>query len=209
MSSGLVYAVGFVAQALFSARLLVQWIKSEKAGKSLSPTLFWKLSIIASWMLFVYGMLRNDFAIVLGQVIAYSIYIRNLQIKGEWQMLSRSFRLICTGIPILAFGYMAMDIEAHFMTLFSRSEMSRALLLWGSAGQVIFTLRFVYQWIFSEKRGQSLLPLGFWIISLIGSAMILSYAVYRKDPVLFLGQGFGALIYSRNLVLIMRSRKVS
>lgn len=209
MSSGLVYAVGFVAQALFSARLLVQWIKSEKAGKSLSPTLFWKLSIIASWMLFVYGMLRNDFAIVLGQVIAYSIYIRNLQIKGEWRMLSRSFRLICTGIPILAFGYMALDIEAHFMTLFSRSEMSRALLLWGSAGQVIFTLRFVYQWIFSEKRGQSLLPLGFWIISLIGSAMILSYAVYRKDPVLFLGQGFGALIYSRNLVLILRSRKVS
>ena len=76
MSDAYIYGVGFLAQGLFSARLIVQWIKSEKAGKSLSPTLFWQLSILASWMLFLYGLLRNDFAILLGQVISYFIYIR-------------------------------------------------------------------------------------------------------------------------------------
>ena len=66
-----VYAIGFTAQLLFSARILYQWIVSEKAKKVLSPPAFWILSILASYLLFIYGVIRDDFAIILGQFIAY------------------------------------------------------------------------------------------------------------------------------------------
>ena len=96
-----------------------------------------------------------------------------------------------------------MDIDR----LFRNSEIPFKLLLWGSIGQVIFTFRFVYQWMYSELKKESSLPLGFWLLSLVGSLMILSYAIIRKDPVLFVGQLFGFVIYSRNSYLILRNPK--
>jgi lipid-A-disaccharide synthase-like uncharacterized protein len=74
-------------------------------------------------------------------------------------------------------------------------------MIWGTAGQVIFTFRFVYQWIYSETRKDSVLPLGFWIISLIGSLMIFTYAIYRLDPVLFAAHSLGLFMYIRNILL--------
>ncbi|MFA9371784.1 MAG: lipid-A-disaccharide synthase N-terminal domain-containing protein [Labilibaculum antarcticum] len=204
MDSLYIYTIGFIAQALFSARLIVQWIKSEKAGKTLSPVLFWQLSILASWMLFIYGLLREDFAIIMGQVIAYSIYIRNLHIQNNWKTLPILTRLIAVVTPIVVLLFMLKNWEFHYQQLFKNEDIPALLLLWGVAGQIIFTFRFVYQWIYSERKGESILPLGFWVISIIGSIMILSYAVYRKDPVLFFGQGFGMLVYSRNIVLIRK-----
>jgi lipid-A-disaccharide synthase-like uncharacterized protein len=75
----------------------------------------------------------------------------------------------------------------------------------GIVSQVVFTLRFVYQWIYSERRKESALPLGFWILSLFGSTLILTYAIFRKDPVLFVGHVLGTVIYIRNLVLLHKS----
>ena len=67
MSELAIIAVGAVAQILFSSRLILQWIVSEKNKKVLTPSLFWKLSLLASFLLFVYGYLQNDFSIMLGQ----------------------------------------------------------------------------------------------------------------------------------------------
>ena len=75
------------------------------------------------------------------------------------------------------------------------------LVLFGSAGQILFTLRFVYQWAYSRNPHVSMLPRGFWIISLIGSAVIVAYGLFRKDPVLILGQSFGFVAYVRNLMI--------
>jgi lipid-A-disaccharide synthase-like uncharacterized protein len=202
MSSWYIYTIGFIAQALFSARLIVQWIKSEKAGNSLSPVLFWQLSILASWMLFIYGLLRDDFAIIMGQAIAYSIYIRNLHIQSNWKTLPLITRLVAIITPIVVLIFMLKNWELHYHQLFKNEDIPLLLLFWGIAGQITFTFRFVYQWIYSERKGESCLPLGFWVISIIGSIMILSYAIYRKDPVLFLGQSFGMLVYCRNVILI-------
>ena len=80
----LVYGIGFLAQGFFSARILVQWILSERARKVLSPSVFWILSIAGSYLLCLYGVLRHDFAIVLGQFISYYIYLWNLKAKGIW-----------------------------------------------------------------------------------------------------------------------------
>lgn len=82
-----VYAIGFIAQGFFSARILVQWILSERARRVLSPTVYWVFSLAGSILLFVYGWLRTDFSIMLGQLISYYIYVWNLNIKGVWKRI--------------------------------------------------------------------------------------------------------------------------
>lgn len=77
----------------------------------------------------------------------------------------------------------------------------------GFAAQAIFAARFLVQWIASERRGRSVIPLAFWILSLAGGLMLLTYAVWRRDPVFILGQTTGVFIYSRNLVLIRREKR--
>ncbi len=83
----------------------------------------------------------------------------------------------------------------HFLT---------PLALFGFLGQAAFTSRFIIQWLASEKAKHSVVPLAFWWLSLIGGAILFTYALIRKDPVISLGQGFGLLIYIRNLVLSYR-----
>ncbi len=197
----LVYGLGFLAQLLFSARMLVQWILSEKAKKVVSPLLYWQLSIVAAIIMFFYGWLRNDFAIILGQSITYFIYIYNLKLLKSWRKLSIPFRILIYLIPLFIVLYALVNYSANIQRLFHNKDIPLMLLLWGAAGQIVFTLRFIYQWFSSRKVQESVLPLGFWLISLTGSFMIISYAVYRRDPVLFIGQIFGAAIYSRNIWL--------
>lgn len=79
-----VLSVGFLAQGFFSARVLVQWLLSERARSVLSPSVFWVLSVAGAWLLCVYGWLRGDFAIVMGQLLSYYIYLWNLKSKGVW-----------------------------------------------------------------------------------------------------------------------------
>lgn len=74
----------------------------------------------------------------------------------------------------------------------------------GFVGQAMFFSRFLVQWIASERRRQSVVPTSFWWLSLGGAALLLAYAVYRLDPVFILGQTFGFVVYTRNLVLIGR-----
>lgn len=205
MSDWIIYSIGFIAQILFSSRLVVQWITSEKQKKVITPTLFWTLSLVASFLLFVYGYLRDDFAIMLGQGLTYFIYIRNLQLKGEWSKFPRVIQYFLFVVPILISVFYFNNNVIDREVLFKNEEIPLWLLLLGIISQVVFTFRFVYQWIYSEVKKESLLPLGFWILSLSGSVLILIYAIFRKDPVLFLGHGLGSIIYTRNLFLIHKS----
>lgn len=76
----------------------------------------------------------------------------------------------------------------------------------GFGGQAIFASRFIVQWIASEKKGESTIPILFWYLSVIGGISLLIYAVYRKDPVIITGQLFGVFIYVRNLILIYKKK---
>ena len=82
-------------------------------------------------------------------------------------------------------------------------------LLFGFLGQFVFFLRFLVQWLYSEKMGRSVIPVAFWYLSIGGALMILVYALHRRDPVFIAGQGFALLIYVRNLFLIYRHRSKS
>lgn len=77
----------------------------------------------------------------------------------------------------------------------------------GFVGQALFSMRFIIQWIASEREGKSVIPFSFWIFSLGGSALLLIYAIYRRDPVFILGQAPNILIYSRNIYLIKKRKK--
>ena len=77
----------------------------------------------------------------------------------------------------------------------------------GILAQLMFTLRFVVQWIASERAGRSVMPEMFWYFSFIGGAMLLIYAIYRMDPVFIVGQASGLFVYSRNIYFIWRGRR--
>ena len=79
-------------------------------------------------------------------------------------------------------------------------------LIIGFAGQGLFASRFIIQWIYSESKGESSIPVVFWYLSIFGGLGLLSYAIFRKDPVIISGQLFGILIYLRNLILIYRKK---
>lgn len=87
------------------------------------------------------------------------------------------------------------------------SELSNPWVILGLSGQVLFSLRFLVQWIVSEKRKESVIPIAFWYLSLGGSLILLAYALYRQDLVFVLGQSTGSFIYVRNLMLIYRRRR--
>lgn len=81
------------------------------------------------------------------------------------------------------------------------------VLLWGTIGQLIFSSRFIYQWYYSEKVKRSVLPLGFWIISIVGAVIISSYAFYTDLYPIIMGHAFGFFIYSRNIMIHFKYQK--
>jgi|GEM_PF-33890 len=197
----IVLALGMIAQALFSARFIIQLTKSELAGKVMSPVIFWHLSLLASLLLMLYGFFRNDIVIIGGQMISYYVYIRNLQLKKEWQRLYLPLRYAFYLIPLVLVLSVLMFSFESVNGLLNNPEIPLFLLTYGSIGQVVFTFRFVVQWAYSEKKKASEFPPLFWIISLVGALLILGYAIMRNDAVLFIGQFFGLLVYTRNLYL--------
>ena len=87
------------------------------------------------------------------------------------------------------------------------SNIELVFLVIGFTGQGLFASRFVIQWIYSERKGESVIPLAFWYLSIFGGLGLLTYAIFRKDPVIITGQIFGIFIYLRNIYLIYKKKK--
>ena len=92
-----------------------------------------------------------------------------------------------------------METLKHFMNI-----LASPIGLLGLLGQVLFFSRFLVQWLASERTGKSVVPVSFWYLSIGGGGLLLFYAVWRKDPVIILGQLVGLFVYIRNLMLISR-----
>ena len=93
-----------------------------------------------------------------------------------------------------------------FEFIYNYSKIEIFFLCIGFLGQGIFASRFVVQWLSSEKKGESYIPVIFWYLSIFGGIGLLIYAIFRKDPVIILGQSFGIFIYLRNLYLIYKRK---
>ena len=79
----------------------------------------------------------------------------------------------------------------------------------GIFGQALFAMRFIVQWLASEKEGRSVVPVAFWFFSIGGGVLLFGYALYIRDPVFILGQGFGVFVYARNLYFVYRERRAT
>jgi lipid-A-disaccharide synthase-like uncharacterized protein len=201
MHAYLIYGIGFLGQTLFFSRTLLQWFKSENEGEIISPVVFWQLSLLASQLMILYGLLRNDFAIMLGQFIVYYIYIRNLQLKNAWKRIFLVIRGMIIIAPLFIITWLIRGNTHNLTSLFKNENIPYWLIVLGSTGQLIFSFRFVYQWIQSEKEKSSVLPGKFWRISIVGSLIIFVYSVFRRDPVLFLSNLIGLFVYARNILI--------
>lgn len=195
----LIYGLGFFAQSLFGARTIIQWIKSEREGRVVSPTLFWVFSLAGSFLFLIYGVLRNDIVILFGQTISFFIYIRNLQLKGFWIQIPFSLRALILPLPLLLFLWVGLFSPESFEQTFSKADFTDRFIITGSIGQLLLNFRYLYQWYHSEKVNESILPMGFWVISAFASVMVVVYGIYRHDPVLLVAQGLGLIAYLRNI----------
>ncbi len=95
------------------------------------------------------------------------------------------------------------------MTPAPQQGLSTTEIVWlvlGFSGQILFSLRFLVQWLASEKAKRSVMPIAFWYFSIGGASLLLLYAIHRRDPVFIAGQSFGLFVYLRNLHLIRRAR---
>ena len=122
MSDYLVYLLGFIAQILFFIRTIAQWFKSEKEGEVISPVIYWQISLVASILMLTYGILRNDFAIVVGQFLVYSIYIRNLQLKKAWQIMHWLSKAMAIFVPLCYMGWLIFS--GNLNSIFKNEDVS-------------------------------------------------------------------------------------
>jgi lipid-A-disaccharide synthase-like uncharacterized protein len=200
-----IYALGFAGQAFFGIRLLMQWWASEKRGLVISPSIFWYFSLLGSLTFLIYGLLRSDPVIIVGQILSYYIYIRNLQLKHEWQRHPSVLRIVLILVPvaIVIIGF------SNFTFDYPLSSFTSPTMIIGAIGQLALNLRFVYQWYYSEKVQQSSLPYGFWQISVWASVLVIFYALFHPilgfDPVLLVSQSLGIIVYVRNMMIARRS----
>jgi lipid-A-disaccharide synthase-like uncharacterized protein len=102
---------------------------------------------------------------------------------------------------------LSQNIGMYFHDVFF-TKMSWWVAL-GFLAQGLFTMRFLVQWIASERAGRSVVPLAFWLFSIGGGVLMLAYALYIRDPVFITGQSFGVFVYLRNLYFVMRDRSQS
>ena len=198
--------LGFLGQAMFGARTIAQWIISEKEGRVVSPTIFWVFSLIGATIFLFYGIIRHDFVIILGQTVSYYIYLRNLYLKGVWNNMHFAVRynLICIPVFVLAFVP-----DNSVSQIFKQTHFTDLLLVVGMTGQLLLNCRYLYQWYYSEKAQESILPLGFWIISAVASVMVIIYGIYRDDIVLLVAQSGGLVAYARNIFIHFRPRPLN
>jgi lipid-A-disaccharide synthase-like uncharacterized protein len=98
---------------------------------------------------------------------------------------------------LLVFPFLPQSLATH---------PEQIMVVVGFAGQGLFAMRFILQWLTSEGQGRSVIPVAFWYFSIGGGSVLLLYAIWRQDPVIICGQGLGLFIYFRNLYFIHRSK---
>ena len=201
-----VYLIGFAGMGIYGLRILIQWYLSERSRQVESPGIYWVLSSIGAIILYVYGWLRKDFSIIFGESVGYYIYMWNIGVMGLYKKVPRILIVLQAVFPLVILALIVRDIPTFADTFLHNKDVPLWLLLFGVLAQFTYEVRSVYQLIYSYKRHQSVLPMGHWIIAVIGSAMIITYGIIRHDWVLAIGQ-FSIFFSIRNLMLSISSTK--
>ena len=195
-----VYLLGLVAMGVYGSRILIQWYLSEKHHRVESPGIYWVLSSLGAVLLYVYGWLRKDLSIIVGESLGYYVYMWNISVMGLYKKVPRIVPILQAIFPLVIIGLIIKDFPVFVNTFLHNEYVPLGLLLFGIAGQVTYEVRSIYQLVYSYRRHQSILPLGHWVLAVIGSLMIIIYGLIRHDWVLAIGQ-FSIFFSIRNLML--------
>ena len=198
--------IGVAALSCFSIRVLLQWFLSEKQRKVVTPSPYWVFSLIGCYLYFTYGWLKSDIAILAGQFMSVFIYIWNLKMKRVWDKIPVFIRPLLYFIPLMALLYIIAHLSGFREAFVYDQNLPQWMLIVGLVGNVLFSSRFLYQWYYSYRHRRSELSTGFWIISFIGSLLIICYGSYREDWIQVLGQ-FNIIATIRNLILIKNNHE--
>ena len=193
-----------LSQLCYAARQLVQWVITERLKRVVSPTGYWAFCLAGCCFMLTYGWLREDIAILIGQMLSFYVYVLNLDYKGAWNRIPLVVRLVLYSLPIVALVATAIRAPELVDRFIHNPEIPLWLMCYGTGAQLIFLSRYAYQVYVSMKHKESLLPPPFWAISIVGASLTLSYGIIRLDPVLMIGQSASIIIFARNLYIGMR-----
>ena len=201
--------LGLVAQALFALRFISQWIESERRKQSVVPVSFWYYSLAGSLVYTVYAVFRDP-VLLAGLVPSVIVYVRNIMlIRNDRSRAMLVFGLVSSLTALLS-GVVTYQYWIPALLQYGSGFWQGGTdLVWGVfglTGQAVFAMRFVWQWIVSERHKRSVVPPAFWYFCLIGGVLISVYAWFR-DPVILPGQLAGNVIYIRNLWLIRQAAR--
>jgi len=197
--------IGYVGQAFFFGRVLVQWLASEKERRSANPRLFWWLSFAATALLAAATVGLEEWILLPGYLVNGAVYLRNLALWGEGQ--HRGGRLGPVPAALLGLGAAAALILWGTDGSEELTSLPVGWIVVGLAGQAIWSTRFVLQWWLSERAGHSHFPLTFWWLSLVGSLLNLGYTLQLDTPIFWIGFITAWFVPLRNLMLEYRHRR--
>ena len=186
-------AIGLIGQSLFGVRLVLQWVASERAGRTVVPNWYWRIGLVGGLFVLVYASAVQNAIFSLSVIPGIFISGRNLRIRS----VRTKHTLIAWMVPFVLVAIAAVA-----------SQPKVGDPLWaavGFVGSALWAARSFVQWWISERAGVSKLPPSFWWFSLSGSFLLLFYALSQKDLVMTLGYSMGCVPYFRNLILLARS----
>lgn len=215
----LLYPLGLLPLIPFALRFWVQWIYSERVGRSAVPRLFWQLSLLGNILLCLHYFIQVQYPFSFVQAVSAVISWRNLDLMNPQPKYS-------TRTAVAAAAGIAMLLTASFMIqgwltvghldwvrtpakLWDAQPSPKFALPWhilGGIGAGLFASRFWLQWWEAEQHQRSTLSRSFWWISIIGSVLSLTYFVRLGDVVGICNYAFGLIPAVRNLMLLARSR---
>ena len=208
--------IGGIAAAIFYGRFYLQWYSSERLGRSVVPVGFWYMSCIGSLMLFCYGVYIHSAVGTLSHCFNIFIYVRNL--IHVWRAHGTLSRARSWAVHGLALGVMLVATVLLLRTwgqVFSHSKSgsdSEAVRTWlwigmGVVGQGLFAGRFLVQWITSERKKESVIPVAFWYLSIAASVLMLASFIQLGEWIFGLGMLLTLPVYARNLWMIQRKKQ--
>jgi len=201
-----VYLLGFAGMGIYGLRILIQWYLSEKSHQVENPGIYWVLSSIGAVVLYIYGWLRKDFSIIFGESVGYYIYMWNIGIMGLYKKVPKILVVLQALFPIVILVLIVRDIPTFVETFLRNEDVPLNLLIFGVLAQLTYEVRSIYQLVYSYRRRQSYLPLGHWVLAVIGSSMIIAYGLIRHDWVLAIGQ-FSIVFSIRNLMISISEQR--